>query len=192
MRILASTNTAVGIIHMLHPGVPGGLIPKDLLDKASRFIEESNKSGFIKQVVEQNSGNSETVRGIDLREFVAFLREKDPDDTFSGLTRICDISSGKAMWVTNESAKKITDGDEAAHDTELSQLWAKNNRLTEEIQQKADAIGRLKATHDTDLNQFRAEKAAYDTDLTQLRAEKEVPRLRNQSQAEGKCACAIL
>jgi serine/threonine protein kinase len=167
MRILASTNTAVGIITMFYPGVPSGLIPKDLLDKASRFIEESNKSGIIKQVVEQGSGNSKTVRGKDLREFVAFLKEKDPKRTFSGLTRICDRSSGKAMWVTNESAKKITDGNEAAH-----------NRLTEENQQEVDAIGRLKATR--------------DTALTRLRAEIKLLRLRNQSQAEGKCACAIL
>jgi serine/threonine protein kinase len=162
MQILASTNTAVGIITMFYPGVSSGLIPKDLLDKASRFIDESNKNGVIKQVVKQGSANTETVRGIDLREFVAFLKEKDPNCTFSGLTRICDQSSGKAMWVTHESAEKITDENEAAHDSELNQLRAENSRLIEENQQEGDA-----------------------KELIQLRAENN--RLR-----DGECAfCAI-
>lgn len=66
------------------------------------------------------------------------------------------------MWVTHESAEKITDENEAAHDSELNQLRAENSRLIEENQQEGDA-----------------------KELIQLRAENN--RLR-----DGECAfCAI-
>jgi hypothetical protein len=42
-----------------------------------------------------------------------FLKKMDPDCTFSGLRRICDKSSGKAIWVTKESANRITEDNDA-------------------------------------------------------------------------------
>jgi hypothetical protein len=116
MRALALTNTAAGIINMFFPVVPSQPFPKPLLEKARRFIEESNKSGVVKRVIEKDDTASETVRGNELREFVMFLKEKDPDCTFSGLRKICDESSGKAIWVTKESAISIVDENEAAND----------------------------------------------------------------------------
>jgi nitrogen regulatory protein PII-like uncharacterized protein len=179
MKILATTNKAYGIISMFYPGVPGTLIPNVLLDKASLFIEESNKSGIINQVVRQGSTGSETVRGNDLREFVAFLREMDPNCTFSGLRRICDKSSGQAMWVTKESANNISDENEAVNDndeevsrqkTEIPNVEEDNCRLRAENQRQAGEISRLTAA-------LRAEE---DNRL----------RVENQQQAAGRC-CAI-
>jgi hypothetical protein len=80
---------------------------------------KSNTSRTIEQVVKEGSTDSKTVRGSNLREFVAFLREKDPACTFSGLRRISDESSGKAMWVTEASAKFITDDNEAANNKNI-------------------------------------------------------------------------
>jgi hypothetical protein len=178
MQILATTNKAVGIISMFYPGVPSTLIPKVLLDKASLFTEESNKSGIINRVVRQESTCSEIVRGNDLREFAAFLREMDPACTFSGLKRICDKLSGEAMWVTNESAKSITHENEAANENDeaVSRLrteilnFKEYNRLRVENQQQAVEISRLTAA-------LRAEE---DNRL----------RVENQQQAAKSC-CAI-
>jgi hypothetical protein len=150
MQILATANKALGIIRMFYPVVPSALIPKILLDKANRFIEESNKSGIIRLVARQGSRYSETVRGNDLREFVAFLKEMDPACTFSGLRRICDKSSGKSMWVTQESATKIADENQVANDNDEEDIRPRVgipnvdefNRLRIENQEQAGEISK--------------------------------------------------
>jgi serine/threonine protein kinase/uncharacterized small protein (DUF1192 family) len=169
MQVLATTNKALGIINMFYPGVPSTLIPKVLLDKVSLFIGESNKSGIINQVVRQGSTGSETVRGNDLREFAAFLREMDPACTFSGLRRICDKSSGEAMWVTEESAKSITHENEAANenDEEVSRL-------------------RTEIPNVEEVNRLRIE--SQQQEISRLTAA--LLRVENQQQAAESC-CAI-
>jgi hypothetical protein len=134
IQVLALTNDAAKIISMFYPPLQViSNISKVLLKKADGFIEASNKSGIIEQVVKQGSTDSETVRGNELREFVKFLKEKDPDCTFSGLRRICDKSSGNAIWVTEESAKTITEENEAANNQTANDNVEGDSRLGAEV-----------------------------------------------------------
>jgi hypothetical protein len=209
MQILGFTNTVIGIISMFYPALPSGVISKDLWDKASRFIEESEKSGIINQVVEQGSTENETVRGEavrgeGLREFVAFLEEKDPTCTFSGLTRICDKSSGKAMWVTKESANEITDENEAAYDNaeeednwpriENQQLVGEIRRLEAALRAEEDSRPMAEIPNVEEDNRLSVEKQQHADDISRLTAahNEEVSRLiaENHQQTAGKC-CAI-
>jgi hypothetical protein len=183
MQALALTNTAAGIINMFFPVVPSQPFPKPLLEKARRFIEESHESGVVKQVIEKDDAASETVRGLELREFVMFLEKKDPDRKYSGLRKICDASSGKAIWVTEESANRIADENEAkaANDNieEDSRLRAEihnveeNNQLKEEVSQL-----RLKA-------QQQAVEMAKEN--SRLRVENSRLRVEKTQKEHAKC-----
>ena len=135
IQVLALTNKAAGIVSMLYPVVPGTPIPPALLAKATKFIEGSNKSGVIKKVMEEGSTASETVRGCELADFSAFLKDKDPECSYSGfLRRVCDKSTGMAMWVTESSAKAMEEANDAHDDSEdAEQLKSVSRQLEQEI-----------------------------------------------------------
>jgi hypothetical protein len=199
MQILASTNNALGMISMFYPGIPRGLIPKFLLAKANRFLEESNKSGITSQVVRQGSTDSETVRGNDLRAFAAFLKDRDPACTFSGLRRICDKSSGKAMWVTKESATNITDENEVANDNDEEDIIVRAGipnadevkRLRIENQEQAGEISKQAGEISKQAGEISKQAGEISRLTAALGAEKENrSRVENQLQAAEIC-CAI-
>ena len=123
LKALALTSTAARIVSMFYPVASGSRIPELLLDKAKKFIEESNKSGIIEQVLSEGYGTNKAVRGNELSEFEKFLKETDVECTFSGLRRVCDQSSGMAMWVTEDSAKAMEEAN-SVHDNfeEVRQL----------------------------------------------------------------------
>ena len=79
IQVLALTNTAAGIVSVFYPAVSASPIPPALLDKATQFIEGCNKSGVIKKMMKEGSTASEIVRGCELTDFSAFLKERDDE-----------------------------------------------------------------------------------------------------------------
>ena len=147
--MLALTNKAAGIVSVFYPAVSGSPIPPALLDKATQFIEGSNKSGVIKKMMEEGSTASETVRGCELTDFSAFLKERDDECRYSGfLRRLCDKSAGMAMWVTEASAKAMEEDSDAHSDSEdiVKQLKAVNRLQAGEIVDLKQKIETLEET----------------------------------------------
>ena len=149
IQALSLINKAAGIASMLYPVVPGSPIPKALLDKAETFFAYSNNCGVIEKMKEEGSTASKTVRGCELKEFSKFLKEKDADGTFSGLRRVCDKSSGNAMWTIEATAKSIEEENENEKREEVTQPKAelsdlKQNKRNESVHEETEEMSRLK------------------------------------------------
>ena len=123
-----------------------------MLDKAKTFVDTLDKgSNVAENEVVQNEvdGNvdGKAKRGRELREFEKFINEFDIEASYSNLRKVCDNSNGKAIWVSEQSAKIIEDEgrvgfDEeierlrvelAANDLELAAKDLENNQLSKEI-----------------------------------------------------------
>jgi hypothetical protein len=134
MKAVAVGNTAIRLIGMFYPGVPQ--IPPGLIQTADKFIKDSTP-GVIEQALHDTRG----VRGDALREFGAFLKEKDAESTFSGLKQLCDESSGRAIWVFEGSAQEIeSENCSSTNETdEVKKVKAENERLVEEKNRREEA-----------------------------------------------------
>ncbi|GMI24311.1 hypothetical protein TrRE_jg195 [Triparma retinervis] len=114
LQAMAVMNGATGLASCFCPGVPSRLVPKGLMEKATKFVngldKESNVADYDVvqgEVERQGEGSSGAKRGGELREYEKFLMEHDPEGAFANLVRVCDQGSGRAIWVTKESAAKI-------------------------------------------------------------------------------------
>jgi serine/threonine protein kinase len=181
MKAVAVGNTVVGLIAMFYPGLIQKLIPTALTEKAEKFINCSNPE-VIKQAPDETMT---TVRGIALREFSAFLKEKDVKLTFSGLRRLCDTSSGNAIWVTEGSAKKIElENDSSTTETdEVKRLKADNEELAKSSAEELKQVKFDSERRETELAKSTAEE------VKQLKADNE--RLETEL-AKSKCGCCVL
>jgi serine/threonine protein kinase len=171
MKAVAVGNTALGLIAMFYPGVIPQ-IPPGLIEKADNFINDS-KPGVIEHALDNTSSVGDSNRGNALREFSTFLREKDADSTFSGMKRLCDTSSGNAIWVTEDSAKKIAleNGSSTTETDEVKQLKADNQRAVKQLEDE-------KAEYEMELKQLKAER--LETELPKCTAQ-EVRQLKADS-----------
>ena len=113
------------------------------------------------EVEHQGGGSSGAKRGGESREYVKFLMEHDPEGTFANLMRVCDKDTGRAIWVTKESAERVTKesaervtkesaemieevGYEAKAAAEIKRLEEKTMKLEEEIMKLSEALKREK------------------------------------------------
>jgi hypothetical protein len=114
LQAMAVMNGAAGLASCFCPGVPSRLVPKGLMEKATKFVDGLDKDSNVAdydvvqgEVERQGEGSSGAKRGGELREYEKFLMEHDPEGAFANLVRVCDQGSGRAIWVTKESAAKI-------------------------------------------------------------------------------------
>lgn len=114
IRALAATKGATGVMNMFLPGMPKDQIPKSAWAKVETFVLESNNVGFIRQSLADDATVTSDGRASEFREFIGFLTENDAASTLSGMRRICDKSSEQGMWVTEENAQAMEDGNESA------------------------------------------------------------------------------
>jgi hypothetical protein len=189
LQAVAVANTAAGLIAIFCPVVPQMLIPTELIEVANDFIKDS-KLGVIKQALNVTSGAKETVRGNALREFGALLKANDANSTFSGMKRLCDTSSGRAIWVTEKSTQKIAleNGSSSTETDEVKQLKAEIKRLAkttaEEVQKLKTENERLEIEKEQ-LVEEKIQKQQYREDR-KLKAEnkrlEEVQRLETEKE----------
>ena len=179
IQALSLINKAAGIASMLYPVVPGSPIPKALLDKAETFFAYSNNCGVIEKMKEEGSTASKTVRGCDLREFSKFLKEKDAKGTFSGLRRVCDKSSGNAMWTTEARAKAMEE------ENKVGKTENEPHDEPQEVEQLNADITRLKAAN----QHLREQHEEVQTENQHLREQHEA-QTENEVQTENQC-CAV-
>jgi hypothetical protein len=159
LQAMAVMNGAAGLASCFCPGVPNRLVPKGLMEKATKFVDGLDKESNVAdydvvqgEVERQGGGSSGAKRGGELREYAKFLREHDPEGTFANLMRVCDKGTGRAIWVTKESAEKIEEvGYEAKAAAEIKRLEEENSvqgkdirRLEEEIMKLSEALKREK------------------------------------------------
>ena len=166
LQAMAVMNGAAGLASCFCPGIPNRLVPKGLMEKATKFVEGLDKDSNVAdydvvqgEVERQGGGSSGAKRGPELREYVKFLREHDPDGTYAKLMRVCDKDTGRAIWVTKESAEKIEDttigarrrsvvvgmgegvGYEAKAAAEIKRLEEENKKLLEALKRATGAGG---------------------------------------------------
>jgi hypothetical protein len=178
MKAVAFGNTALGLIAMLYPLVPRNLIPPKLMETAEKFINDSSKPEVIRQALDDTSGVGNVVRGGKLRQFLAFLKEKDADSTFSGMKRLCDTKTGHAIWVTEDSAEKIRLGnDRSTTETEeVKQLKAEKAEYEMELKQlKAERLAKCTAE---EVKQLRADNERRETELAKKETAEEGQKLK--------------
>ena len=192
IRALAATNDAVGVMNMFLPGVSKDQIPRSVWEKVESFVLESNKMGFIHPMPADDATVNSEVKPNELRKFVGYLREIDPDSTLSGLRRICDKSSEMAMWVSDQSAERIEHGNSIVESDQLRALMAENSELKAKLETLALSNKKLEATNKSLLEKVKlwSERAlksksfsssvrsgcegCYTDELKQLREEKQV------------------
>jgi len=114
LQAMAVMNGAAGLASCFCPGIPNRLVPKGLMEKATKFVDGLDKESNVAdydvvqgEVERQGEGSSGAKRGGELREYEKFLMEHDPEGAFANLMRVCDRGSGRAIWVTKESAAEI-------------------------------------------------------------------------------------
>ena len=121
VQAISVVNGAAGLLSLFCPGVPSSLIPEGMAEKAKKFVDCLDREGSsvgdheVVQNVVDGDGDGGAKRGSELRQFEKFINEFDPEANYSNLRKVCDKSNGNAIWVTNESAKKMEDeggGDE--------------------------------------------------------------------------------
>jgi serine/threonine protein kinase len=114
IRALAATKAAIGVMNMFLPGIPKDQIPRNVWAKVENFVLESNKVGFSHPSFMDDASVTSDGRASEFREFIGFLTENDAASTLSGMRRICDKTSEQGMWVTEENAQAMEDGNEIA------------------------------------------------------------------------------
>ena len=197
IQALARIDDAAKIVKMFYPVVPG--ISEEFLEKAKQFVEKPHKSGVIEKIMEEDSTARIPVRGNELREFEKFLKEKDAACTFNGLIRVCGKSTGKAMWVTEKSAREM----EMENDkSQLEQLQSQITLLTTKNQHLIEQQNTVRHDEPQDVEQLQSQITQSKTANQQQKdaKSKEILRLKsqitqltteNQQQNNAKC-CAIL
>ncbi|GMI49098.1 hypothetical protein TrCOL_g7427 [Triparma columacea] len=140
------------------------------MEKATKFVDGLDKESNVAdydvvqgEVERQGGGSSGAKRGGELREYEKFLIEHDPKGAFANLMRVCDKDTGRAIWVTKESAEKIEDtsigarrrsvvvgmntgeggGYEAKAAAEIKRLEEKNAKLFKEEMKRQLEIKKL-------------------------------------------------
>ena len=101
-------------MNMFLPGIPKDQIPRNVWAKVENFVLESNKVGFSHPSFMDDASVTSDGRASEFREFIGFLTENDAASTLSGMRRICDKTSEQGMWVTEENAQAMEDGNEIA------------------------------------------------------------------------------
>lgn len=114
IRALAATKAATGVMNMFLPGIPKDQIPRSVWAKVEDFVQESNKVGFIQPSFMDDATVTSDGRASEFREFIGFLTENDAASTLSGMRRISDKTTEQGMWVTEENAQAMEDGNELA------------------------------------------------------------------------------
>ena len=155
IRALAATNDAIGVMNMFLPGVPKDQIPQKVWAKVEMFVLESNKMGFIHPLLSDDTTVTSEGRPNELREFVGFLRDNDVDLSLSGLRRICDKSSEKAMWVSEESSQRIEHGNAFVESDQVSALKTENIELKARLDNLSLSNKKLDATNKTLLEKLK-------------------------------------
>jgi hypothetical protein len=111
LTTMSIINGVASIVSMFYPVVPGKIFPDSLKKKAKAFVAsiESGGTDFesIQNHIDAGNEGGEAKRGSELRDFENFLQEHDPERLYAGLCRVCDVRSGNAMWVTEESKSNI-------------------------------------------------------------------------------------
>ena len=101
------------------------------------------KKEAIQKRKEEGYTAGKIARGCDLREISKFLKEKDDKGTFIGLGRVCNEQCGKAIWVTDATAKQMKEENKVKQPkAELSDL--KQNERNESAHGETEAMSRLK------------------------------------------------
>jgi hypothetical protein len=112
-------NCIGSIAHMV--GVPVPTLPEKFTNAAEKCVSEASKESSVEEfkVLQSkldelgggDAGQTPEVRGArgrELREIEAFLLENDPKPSrFCELRRVCDKTSGKAVWTTDKGLKAL-------------------------------------------------------------------------------------
>jgi hypothetical protein len=144
----------------------------------------------IEEALDDTSGARDGVRGNALREFGAFLKANDAASTFSGMKRLCDTASGRAIWVTEESAQKIAlENDSSTTETEeVKQLKAeKERRETELAKSKAEEVQKSKVENDESLE---IDKKKWVAETDEMVEEKKLQK--QQLEEDSDCVWCVL
>jgi len=111
---MAVMNGAAGLANCFCPGLSSRLIPKGLMEKATKFVDGLDKESTVAnydamqgEVDRQGGEFLGAKKGGELREYEKFLTEYDPKGAYANLMRVCDQGTGRAIWVTKESAAEI-------------------------------------------------------------------------------------
>jgi len=141
---LAHTGTRlVNLFYPLCPVIPGA-------SKAEAFLKTDDDNTIIEKLTGKKEGcaDTQTVRGLQLRELTDFLEANDGEHGFSGLRRVCDEGSGNAIWVTEESAIRIKTVNEGAiRETDLTRkLTDSEAKLDEGAIRETDLEAKLAAS----------------------------------------------
>eukprot|EP00555_Chaetoceros_dichaeta_P001186 CAMPEP_0198277932 /NCGR_PEP_ID=MMETSP1447-20131203/66113_1 /TAXON_ID=420782 /ORGANISM="Chaetoceros dichaeta, Strain CCMP1751" /LENGTH=592 /DNA_ID=CAMNT_0043972991 /DNA_START=56 /DNA_END=1834 /DNA_ORIENTATION=+ len=129
---------ATGVARMFYPFLPQ--LPDILLNSVENVLDKDDS--HIKKFKGEEDTRNKKLRGSELREFTKFLKERDPERTYSNLRRICKKSTGHAIWVTDESAAKIMEEDPVM--LERKELEARNNTLSQELKSKDEELRKAK------------------------------------------------
>ena len=170
VQAISVVNGAAGILSLFCPGVPSSLIPEGMAEKAKKFVDCLDREGSsvgdheVVQNVVDGDGDGGAKRGSELRQFEKFINEFDPEANYSDLRKVCDKSNGNAIWVTNESAKKMEDEGVVGLGAEKA----------EEVERLNLEVSRLKLENDA-LNMSGAESRGVSTP-NKLRDEVEAMR----------------
>jgi hypothetical protein len=157
LQAMAVMNGAAGLASCFCPGVPNRLVPKGLMEKATKFVDGLDKESNVAdydvlqgEVERQGDGSSGAKRGGELREYEKFLMEHDPKGAFANMMRICNKDTGKAIWVTKESVKKIegkaggeAGGRSSVDSAEIKRLEEENAKLFKEEVERQLEIKKL-------------------------------------------------
>ncbi|GMH74193.1 hypothetical protein TrRE_jg7728, partial [Triparma retinervis] len=157
LQAMAVMNGAAGLASCFCPGIPNRLVPKGLMEKATKFVDGLDKESNVAdydvvqgEVERQGEGSSGAKRGGELREYENFLMEHDPEGAFANLIRVCDQGSGRAIWVTKESAAEIEGkagggggGGAPVGSAEMKRLEEENAKLLKEELQRQLEIKKL-------------------------------------------------
>jgi hypothetical protein len=150
LQAMAVMNGAAGLASCFCPGIPNRLVPKGLMEKATKFVEGLDKESNVAdydvvqgEVERQGGGSSGAKRGGELREYEKFLMEHDPKGAFANMMRICNKDTGKAIWVTKESVKKIegkaggeAGGRSSVDSAEIKRLEEENAKLNAKLKEE--------------------------------------------------------
>lgn len=143
MQACTVGNTNEGFINMFYPTIPETMIPDDLLGLAGQFFEATERHGIIHNGLDPRTVSA---RDFDLRRFEEVLKENDEGASFSGLRRMIDFKTDKAMWVTEDSANVIEGYNMSG--TVNDKAIMEEERLRDEIMELKHVNKLLSATND--------------------------------------------
>ena len=153
LAAMSLINQGAGLAHIF--GVPVPRIPQGLRQEVKKLIKGLDAVASAKQFDCLQStfqseggdkgdaggaGGPEKVRGALLREFEAFLKDKDPKGEYSGLQRVM-TQDGTVCWTTKEGTTKIEEEglksfESAIHDKgqQVALAARRNEELLRELE----------------------------------------------------------